>query len=94
MLNKLILEVEKKRNVFIDQIKLVENWSEKEIVHFLRKNFEKFVELEAKLSTLKKYQAKFDKFVEEIKQKVLTDWKGQNEFIDFIDKLSPKEGEE
>jgi S-methylmethionine-dependent homocysteine/selenocysteine methylase len=94
MLNKLILEVEKKRNVFIDQIKLVENWSEKEIVHFLRKNFEKFVELGAKLSTLKKYQAKFDKFVEEIKQKVLTDWKGQNEFIDFIDKLSPKEGEE
>jgi hypothetical protein len=48
-----------------------------------------------KLSTLKSAQAKFDKFVEEIKQKVLINWKGQNEFIDFLDELSSKqEGEE
>jgi hypothetical protein len=69
MLTKEISEVEKERNVFIDQIKLVENWSEEEIVCFLRKNFEKFVELETKLSTLKSAQQKFDKFVSNLKEK-------------------------
>jgi len=44
--------------------------------------------------TLKSCQAKFDKFMKEVKQKVLIDWKGQNEFIDFIDELSQREGDE
>jgi hypothetical protein len=102
MLNKSILEVEKKRNVFIDQIKLVENWSEKEIVHFLRKNVEKFVELEAKLSTLKKYQAKFDRLKELLKQKKChgrnfigeTEECFEREWNECIDELSSREGKE
>lgn len=43
---------------------------------------------QAKLQALKLAQEKHDNFVEKLKKKVLLNWKGQNKFVDYLDKLS------
>ena len=89
MLTKEISEVEKEIEDNLNYIK--ENEGGRRNLNWVTIKLKRNNELEIKLSTLKSAQAKFNKFEGEIKQKVLTNWKGQNEFIDFIDELSSKQ---